>query len=406
VAQHFSDTEWNKINALLATDGARFGLPERRSKSVVLASFNIRKIGTVANKSPQSWELMRHFCERCDFVAVQEVQDDLAGISHLKGLLGKVGNQPRYGMVASDITGWSVSAKRSMVERLAYLYRWDRIERTEVSSDLTFDRSEVLKGLFEERVEWWQDLENRAAALTAWEQKNIGKPKKSRKPAFVLSNFLTFIRTPLCTSFRIKGPSGSEPYEFLAVNAHLLYGDRSKQKHERELEFFALLTWLIQRAKKVKKLYHKNLMLFADLNLDFTKADERRTVIEDKIKSLNRGELASSSAATVNFPFFSVHKGQESVYRSTARLTETYDQIAFFNHDERLPTPPNNQTAGTTKDGFDFGVFNFSDLFAEALHQKPFNALTKTQKKALIARYEHDLSDHMPIWIRLPRPKA
>ena len=372
--------------------------------STSLASFNIRKIGTIAKKSEQSWAFLKTFCERCDFVAVQEVQDDLSGLTHLKDLLSKKGNQPRYGMVASDITGWSVSARSSMVERLGFLYRWDRVERTEVCSDLTFDRTEVLNGMYSDRVDLWKDLESRVADLAAWEQKNEGKTRRSKKPPFVLSNFLTFIRTPLCASFRITGAAGSEPYEFLAVNAHLLYGDKHKQRQERQLEFYALLNWLIQRGKKVKKLYHKNLMLFGDLNLDFTEADERRTAIEQEIKSLNGGALRSPNAATVNFPFFSVHDGQPAVFRSTARLTETYDQIAFFNHDERLPKPEGNGTAGATKDGFDYGVFNFSDLFSMALHQKPFSALTKSQRTTLIAKYEHDVSDHLPIWVRLPKP--
>lgn len=413
MAKHFSEAEWNKINTLLASNGNDFGLPERRSKSVVLASFNIRKIGKVANKSNQSWQFLKIFCDRCDLVAVQEVQDDLSGLNHLRDLLGKSGSQSKYGMTASDITGWSPSSRNSMVERLAFLYRKGRVERTEVSSDLTFDRSEVLNGIYKGRADLWQDLEHRVADLASWEQKNEGKSRKSKKPPFVLSNFLTFIRTPLCTSFRIPGSPDSDPYEFLAVNAHLLYGDKNKQKLERELEFYALLMWLIERSKKVKKLYHKNLILMGDLNLDFTKADERRKIIEDKIKSLNGGELRSPNSATVNFPFFNVHKdapidedtGEPGVFRATVRLGETYDQIALFSHDDRLPTPDDNATAGTTKDGFDYGVFNFSDLFSQALHHKPYSMLTKVQKKALIVKYEHDVSDHLPIWIRLPRPE-
>jgi len=405
MAKRFSSAEWNKINTLLESNGNDFGLPERRSKSVVLASFNIRKIGKVANKSNQSWQFLKLFCDRCDLVAVQEVQDDLSGLNHLRDLLGKSGSQSKYGMTASDITGWSPSSKNSMVERLAFLYRKGRVERTEVSSDLTFDRSEVLNGIYKGRADLWQDLEQRVADLATWEQKNEGKSRKSKKPPFVLSNFLTFIRTPLCTSFRIPGSPGSDPYEFLAVNAHLLYGDKNKQKLERQMEFYALMMWLTGRAKKVKKLYHKNLILMGDLNLNFTKVDERRTIIENEIKSLNGGELRSTNASTVNFPFFNIHKDEEAVFRSTARLKETYDQIALFSHDDRLPTPDDNATAGTTKDGFDYGVFNFSDLFSKALHQKPYSVLTKAQKKALIVKYEHDVSDHLPIWIRLPKPE-
>jgi len=49
---------------------------------------------------------------------------------------------------------------------------------------------------------------------------------------------------------------------------------------------------------------------------------------------------------------------------------------------------------------------SLSELFSQALHQKPYLALTKVQKKALISKYEYDVSDHLPIWIRLPRPTA
>ncbi len=404
MAKSLTKKQWEKVNTLLRDDGARFGLPKRRRNSFVLASFNIRKLGKVKNKSAGSWEFLRQFCDLCDLVAIQEVQDDLSGMAHLRDLVNAATDDAGYGLVASDATGWGVSTK-SIVERLAFLYRRDRVERTEVCADLTFDRTKVLNRIFEGRAAFIGDLEQRIDALARWETKNEDRSRKTKKPPFVLSNFLTFIRTPLCCSFRIHGKAGSEPYEFLAVTAHLLYGDRTKQKQEREMEFYALLEWLVSRAKAVKNLYHKNLILLGDLNLDFTKADERRDVIQEKIKSLNEGELRSKNAATVDFPFFDVHPGAAAVFRSTARLTETYDQIAFFNHDDRLPTPEANDHAGSRVDGFDYGVFNFTDLFAEALHGKPFAELTKQQRKDLIARYEHDVSDHLPIWVRLPRPE-
>ena len=33
-----------------------------------------------------------------------------------------------------------------------------------------------------------------------------------------------------------------------------------------------------------------------------------------------------------------------------------------------------------------------------------FLSLAKDDRKALLKKFEHDLSDHMPIWIRLPLP--
>lgn len=407
----FTAAQWAKVNNLLDSDWRRFGLPERRNDSVVLASFNIRKIGKIGNKSDGAWAFLKRFCETCDLIAVQEVQDDLEALNHLKDLLG-----PKYGMAASDITG-GIAGKKGMVERLAYLFRWDRVERTEIASDISIDRSAVLDTLFEERMDFLKAFTQRAIDLGVWrgkydakvkKWKKAGKPGKKpgkpKKPPFVLPHFVTFIRTPYCVSFRIKGAATAKPYEFLAVNAHLLYGDKGKQKQEREMEFFALIKWLVERARQAKNMYHKDIIVLGDMNLDFRKVDERRRVIEDRIKALNGGDLKGPGRATVNFPFLDPHPIQGKVLRSTARRTETYDQIAIFSLDKRLPKPPDNARAGTQPGRFDYGVFNFSDLFAEALHGVPLLSLDKSQHKALLAKFEHDVSDHMPIWIRLAKP--
>ena len=84
------------------------------------------------------------------------------------------------------------------------------------------------------------------------------------------------------------------------INAHLLYGDKDKQKDERELEFKALLAWLIDRARE-------------------------------------RGRT--------------------------------------------------------------YGMFDFVRLFFET-----FPSLETLPKRSRYSKFEHDVSDHMPIWIRLPRP--
>ncbi len=221
----FTGNQWTKVNALLDANERRFGLPKRRTDSVVLASFNIRKIGKVSNKSAGAWDFLRRFCQQCDLIAIQEVQDDLEGLNHLMDLLGS-----KYGLVASDITG-GIAGKRGMVERLAYLFRWDRVERTEVASDITIDRSAVLGTLYEEREDFLAAFKARVDALKKWQTKvNVKlapwvaavakweargrpgkkprKPGRPKKPPFVLPHFLTFIRTPHCVAFRVKGGAG------------------------------------------------------------------------------------------------------------------------------------------------------------------------------------------------------
>lgn len=89
--------------------------------------------------------------------------------------------------------------------------------------------------------------------------------------------------------------------------------------------------------------------------------------------------------------------------QTNARLSETFDHVGFFSRDVRLKLLK-NEDAGKSERGPDFGVFDFVNLFSEALHGKPFEKLAEEQQKVLIKRFEHNVSDHMPLWFRIPLP--
>ncbi len=399
MAKTFSVAEWRKIHDLMKQGGEDFGLPKRSRGSVVMGSFNIRKLGARDRKSAGAWTMLSMIAERFDLLAVQEVQDDLTGLNHLKDTLGNA-----YGMAASDITG-GYPGRGASPERLAFLFRWAVVERTEIASDITYDRSSVIGTLFDGRDEFSAAFDAHAKALRKWEQESKERKRagnKARaKPVVHLPEFVTFIRQPLCVSFQIPVASGTEPYKILAVNAHLLYG---KYKDERYKEFLALVGWLVDRGKKAAKMYYPNIILFGDCNLDFKNPVTKRDKVSKFIKSRNKVNL-KRARAKINFPFLDVHPGHTDVFRTNARLSETYDQIGLVVHDTRLPGAEKNRHAGTDKpDGFDYGVFNFVDLFSQALHGKHFSSLTKAQRKTLIGKFEHDFTDHMPIWLRLPKP--
>ena len=221
-----------------------------------------------------------------------------------------------------------------------------------------------------------------------------------------LPRFVTFIRQPLCVSFSVPGATASAPpYEFLAVNAHLLYG---RYKIERWYEFEALVRWLIERAKQADRMYHPNIILLGDCNFDLENPDRGRDEVDELIKTINGFQLGKRDTAEVYFPFLDVHPKSPDgeVFRSNARESQTYDQIGLVVHDPRLPTHEASATAGATVDGFDYGVVNFVDLFAQATHDRNREDLSKTELKAFYKRFEHDVTDHMPIWIRLPVPQA
>ena len=52
--QHFTPAEWQKINAEFNTSADTYGLPTRRSDSVIIGSFNIRKLGDINKRTDES----------------------------------------------------------------------------------------------------------------------------------------------------------------------------------------------------------------------------------------------------------------------------------------------------------------------------------------------------------------
>ena len=404
MAKKFNNEQWARIFELLDAHEDDYGLPKRRNKSVVIGTFNIRSLSKVSNRSEQSWDLLERICGRFDLLAIQEVRDNLEGIIALLDRLGK-----KYGLVVSDVTG-SFPGSGGHAERLAYLFRWDRIVRTELASDITYDRSEIMKTLKGSRLKWNTYLRE----YIQWEEdKASGAISDSTKPPKA-PTFLTFIRQPHCASFEIKSKSDAEkPIQFLAINVHLLYGNHAE---ERKQEFDALIGWMTLRSKQRKRMYHENLILLGDCNLEFGDAEDKRAAIDAYLKKLNKTVLKSSSAAKANFPLLSPHPTRpDEVLRTNARDNQTYDQIGIFSRDARLPRSDDNDDAGTRgPDGYDYGVFRFNDLFTRAVYEDEFEAdvppgyddLNKTEKKYIIDRTEWDVSDHMPAWFRLPIPGA
>jgi hypothetical protein len=146
-------------------------------------------------------------------------------------------------------------------------------------------------------------------------------------------------------------------------------------------------------------------MLLGDLNLNFDDPETDRREIEDHLRSFN---TRTGDEVRVVFPFLDPHPGQSEVFRTNARLSETFDQIGLFYKPKELPPHLQNRTMGEdTRLGPDYGMFNFVQLFSKALRGKEFvsqpaDQATKDEQAAFLARFEHSVSDHMPIWIRIP----
>jgi len=194
----------------------------------------------------------------------------------------------------------------------------------------------------------------------------------------------------------------------MAVNAHLFFGDYMS---DRRQEFHALMQWIIERVKNNDKAYYPNFVLLGDLNLDFNNPVNDRATVEKSMKSYDKDgveETDLTKLINVNFPFLDPHPGKSEVFKTNARLSETFDQIGLFFRDssKHWPTYQDNINMGSQNIGPDYGVFNFVELFHDALGvTTPLDEMsTTTQKKNFFGRFEHNVSDHMPLWLRLPLP--
>lgn len=416
MAADFTKAEWGKINAALDADPALYGLPERRDGSVVLASFNIRNLADPAKRSPGALDFLARTCARFDLVAVQEVLENMDGIERLRAEVSAHAGV-EYDIIASDCTG-GMGATGSAVERLAFLYRTDRVKRTAIAADISFDRTWIFETMYAARFVFRDAVKAYSADVKAYDEryaireaaaKAAGKRRPSYSPPpFVSPQFVDFIRTPHMASFEIKGKNGAEPYRFSAINAHLLYGDASKQAEERRREFEALIEWLLQRAAQ-RASYNQDFILFGDLNLAFDDPTVQRPEIINKIKGFNDTLKKAKAATVVNFPFIdprlNPRTGRVAPIRSNARESETFDQIGIFAHDKRLPSfEANEKVHEGGPDAYDYQVFDFLNLFCIALKGKSYQELSKSQRSAMVRRFEHDVSDHLPIWVRLPLP--
>ena len=382
----FSNEEWDLIFAELDRDPDAYGLPRRIYGSAVVGSFNVRKLGAARNRGPRTWDFLARVSQHFDLLAIQEVLDDLSGLNRLKERIG-----PDWGMIVSDKTG-AYPGDRGVGERLAFFFRWNTVERGEVVSDVTLDRSKITEIVL-------NNLDEINAAKAEYDQKMADYEAGTRKtkPSFELPTFLSFIRQPFCVSFQIKGFPGTEPYKFMAVNAHLIYGTTE----DRKQEFEALMDWIISRVEDNSNAYYPNFMLLGDLNLDYDNPERDYAEIESRLKSFND---ATGENVHVNFPFLDIHPTQTEHFCSNAKLSQRYDQIGLFFQEKGLPTYLDNASMGQEERGPDYGVFNFTELFSVALKGKPFKELTKEEADDLVSRYHYEVSDHLPIWLRLKLP--
>ena len=417
----FNQEEWKRIRLELGRDPARYGLPERHYGSVLVASFNIRKLGKPkeSGRDDRHMRFIADVCRRFDLVAVQEIMPELDGIRALRDQMGE-----RYGLVVSDVVG-AFPGERGSKERLAFIYNPALVRRSELVTNVSTSRTKILKTLALHHQEIYENMSTSSDAMAQRKYCQSTLPEyyrqieaglqvtKPKEPAFSVNvdHFLQFIRPPFAVAFQVHGHPGLGTYDFLAVNAHLQYG----RMPDRKAEARALFEWIIN---KVQSRDSSNVVILGDLNFDYDKPEKDLKEILEEFKVIYR-ETNQEKPLYVSFPFifphpkpFPVHPAGE-VYRTNISLTQTYDQIGIFSQDRRVGKFL--ETTGTGHGPYtnwgaeglpDYGVFNFTELFSTALLGKSVADLNRSEKNQFFRRFENTVSDHLPIWYRIPLPTA
>ena len=224
------------------------------------------KTGSTGERDEETFKFLADVCRHFDLLAIQEVMSDTESLLKLSEMLGD-----EYGLVHSDTTG-AFPGRPGNAERLAFLYNRSLVRRSALVTDLTYDRTEVLKRIADHNDAIHRELGPLAkerkgyrAALETYWRDGGRRPRPPKMSGLSLPGFVTFVRSPFAAGFQVLGHPGSVPYEFLAVNAHLHYGDSDK---DRIVEGQALLEWMLAKVKSGAR-NNLTVVLFGDLNLVF-----------------------------------------------------------------------------------------------------------------------------------------
>jgi len=381
--KRFSESQWRKIFREFNDNGRSHGLPAARVDSFVIASWNLRQFGTIQEKKGaerrrdiEAFRLIASIISHFDLVAIQEVKDDLASLRELMQLL------PDYDVVVSDTTGNE--------ERLAYLYRQGRVRRTELAAEIDIPMDEVQATLKAN----WQAFRD---ALADYGRKKAANPKFTGRVQ--LPGTIGFERAPHCIGF--EAGTSSAPTKFLAFNTHIVFGEIS----DRTAEFQAFLDWLYQRWSRVDRIFAQNFVIFGDMNAEVATGDldtSRKELLkfienadtESKIKARKRARNATErniiNQQVTLYPFTKDTKFLKvPQIGSNLAKTERFDQIILMVRtlEARNPGP------GL----WEVGVLDLPTLVSNALGGT-------TSGKFIEDRIKQQISDHLPIWLRMELP--
>lgn len=265
-------------SALLSTKAHR-NVPDRRAESLLTATWNLTNFGA-QQRTDGDLALMAEIVSWFDFVAVQEIADDL---TDLRTLLSHL--PPSYRAIFSDVGGND--------ERSGFLYDADKVERLEMAAEVAIPPSHH------------RYIRMRGAS----------------------GAFQGFDRNPYAVTFR------TGDLEFTAVCAHLYFGSYAYYDEDRRaLEAYALARWADQRRKSAGS-YSQNILVMGDLNLPIR--DESSTVYralksQRLILPKHSTSMGSTLAGDREYDQVAFHAGgMKEHYRERSGVFD-FDRAPFF----------------------------------------------------------------------------
>jgi endonuclease/exonuclease/phosphatase family metal-dependent hydrolase len=273
-------------------------VPSHPETRLSIATWNVANLG-IQERRESDYRLIAEMISWFDLVALQELRADLSGLRAIQAHLPK-----SWTAIFTDRSGND--------ERLAFLYRTDRISHRELVGEVNLLPRE--------------------------------KKKVTLKDAPKLV-FTDFDRSPMLCSF------DAGDFHFTLANVHIYYGAASGAKLDRRrLEVLAVATYAKSRQADETR-YDEHLMLIGDFNTP--KANS-----SDKVyRNLLEGGMV---------PPTTLHG--TTVGGKTMGFNKAYDQLVMF--------PNTKMKSSATKGVFDFDTVMFPDLWSETdkAQQKRFFA--------------------------------
>jgi len=208
----FSYTFTTERNALRSHKGMR-NIPDKSNSAMLAASWNLTNFGE-QKRSDNDLKLMAEVISWFDFIAIQEVKDNLTDLHRLMAFL-----PGSYDSVVSDPGGNK--------ERAGFIYDTAKVRRLDLAGEV---------------------------AVPPSDHRHI-------RVQGVSGSFTGFDRNPHLVGFQAGN------LKFTAVSVHLFFGSESyRDEDRRSLEAYAVARWADLRMKS-NHAYTDNVLLMGDFNL-------------------------------------------------------------------------------------------------------------------------------------------